>query len=173
MVSEVVWEPSSSCRMLCRWSSCSGQVDRKEDTIRAIVEAANYPISIIMVFLSTSHRPQPHQISLRLTMMFLFVFCHFFCQIGVGDGPWDTMEEFDDEIPQRRFDNVPAVDSTPRRMPLNLLLFYVCQFQFCCLTPLLSAQASNSAPHPELEFARLAMQEVPHQYQAIKRLGLL
>ena len=51
-----------------------GEVIKIRETANAIVEASNYPISIIMV--------------------------------GVGDGPFDLMEEFDDKLPQRKFDNV-------------------------------------------------------------------
>ncbi|KDO27436.1 hypothetical protein SPRG_07024 [Saprolegnia parasitica CBS 223.65] len=67
--------------------------------------------------------------------------------VGVGDGPWGTMEKFDDQIPSRRFDN----------------------FQFVEYAKMLRQNPRN----PEVGFATQALMEVPDQYKIIRKLGLL
>ncbi|XP_066359650.1 E3 ubiquitin-protein ligase RGLG2-like [Miscanthus floridulus] len=69
--------------------------------------------------------------------------------VGVGDGPWDMMKEFDDNIPARSFDN----------------------FQFVNFTAIMSKKISHSKK--ETEFALSALMEIPLQYKATLELGIL
>ncbi|KAJ6841453.1 E3 ubiquitin-protein ligase RGLG2-like isoform X1 [Iris pallida] len=69
--------------------------------------------------------------------------------VGVGDGPWDTMKEFDDNIPARSFDN----------------------FQFVNFTEIMSKNIPQSKK--ETEFALAALMEIPPQYKATIELGIL
>jgi len=94
-----------------------GQVTNEKETKNAIVEASNYPLSIVLV--------------------------------GVGDGPWEMMRDFDDGLPERKFDN----------------------FQFVNFHEYYHANAKYEAP--EIEFAVAALQEIPDQFKEIRRLGLL
>ncbi|CAN6169454.1 unnamed protein product [Urochloa humidicola] len=69
--------------------------------------------------------------------------------VGVGDGPWDMMHQFDDNIPARSFDN----------------------FQFVNFTEIMSK--SIAADRKEAEFALSALMEIPEQYKATLDLQLL
>lgn len=66
--------------------------------------------------------------------------------IGVGDGPWDAMKQFDDNIPQRAFDN----------------------FQFVNFTKIMSENTETSKK--ETAFALAALMEIPFQYRATQSL---
>nr|DAD30755.1 TPA_asm: hypothetical protein HUJ06_009606 [Nelumbo nucifera] len=95
-----------------------GQLSPQEQkTVEAIVQASEYPLSIILV--------------------------------GVGDGPWDMMREFDDNIPSRAFDN----------------------FQFVNFTEIMSKNVPVSKK--ETEFALAALMEIPFQYKATIELNIL
>lgn len=65
--------------------------------------------------------------------------------VGVGDGPWEKMEEYDDRIKGREFDN----------------------FQF------VEFNKTKTGRNPELNFAINALQEIPDQYKYIKKRGML
>ncbi|XP_022737706.1 E3 ubiquitin-protein ligase RGLG2-like [Durio zibethinus] len=69
--------------------------------------------------------------------------------VGVGDGPWDMMREFDDNIPARAFDN----------------------FQFVNFTDIMSKNMDRS--RKEAEFALAALMEIPSQYKATLELNIL
>jgi len=93
-----------------------GAVDSVDETAQAIVDASNYPLSIVAV--------------------------------GVGDANFDVMHKFDDELPARRYDN----------------------FQFVEFNAVFGdAKVEN----PDVAFAIAALQEIPEQFQEIKRLHLL
>lgn len=93
-------------------------------TARAIIEASQYPLSIVVV--------------------------------GVGDGPWHVMETYDDELPERRFDNFQFVEWNAVR--------------HCSQQGAASAAAEAAM---EARFALSTLMEVPEQYAYIKQLGLL
>ncbi|XP_075637105.1 uncharacterized protein LOC142609407 isoform X2 [Castanea sativa] len=69
--------------------------------------------------------------------------------VGVGDGPWEGMKNFDDKIPQREYDN----------------------FQFVNFTAIMSKVVTPS--EKETAFALAALMEIPLQYKAAMELGIL
>ncbi|OQR81157.1 hypothetical protein ACHHYP_16712 [Achlya hypogyna] len=108
-----------------------GQVSNEKDTIDAIVAASQFPIC------------NP---GLQLTKIDPCS-CLAIIMVGVGDGPWDMMQKFDDQIPSRRFDN----------------------FQFVEFNKMLRHNSRN----PEVGFATAALMEIPDQFKTLRRMGML
>ncbi|KAJ4975242.1 hypothetical protein NE237_000348 [Protea cynaroides] len=69
--------------------------------------------------------------------------------VGVGDGPWDEMKRFCDNIPGRKFDN----------------------FQFVNLTDIMKKELKPS--EKEATFAQVALRKIPNQYKKSEELKLL
>ncbi|KAJ4975097.1 hypothetical protein NE237_000203 [Protea cynaroides] len=69
--------------------------------------------------------------------------------VGVGDGPWDEMKRFCDNIPGRKFDN----------------------FQFVNLTDIMKKELKPS--EKEAAFAQVALRKIPNQYKKSEELKLL
>lgn len=73
--------------------------------------------------------------------------------IGVGDGPWDQMDKYDDELPKRKFDNFQFVNFTKLSADMDMI--------------------NANTVHRQAVLAIMCLQEIPEQYKAIKKLGLL
>ncbi|KDO34114.1 hypothetical protein SPRG_18994 [Saprolegnia parasitica CBS 223.65] len=69
--------------------------------------------------------------------------------VGVGDGPWDMMHIFDDNVPSRRFDNFQFVDFDAVTRPVA------------------------DPTRRETQFALHALMEIPEQYQLVRKLNLM
>ena len=72
--------------------------------------------------------------------------------VGVGDGPWHSLEQFDDWLPRRRFDNFQFVEyeGISRR-----------------------CDGHHHGREFELMLALNILMEVPDQYKACRDLGML
>jgi E3 ubiquitin-protein ligase RGLG len=120
----IIYEAIDVCKATSKYHIlfivADGMMDDVDATTQAIVAASKHPLSIVMV--------------------------------GVGDGDdgkWDQMDTFDDDIPNRDFDN----------------------FQFVSMTRLVLHYRDPS--QRALRFATEALMELPEQYGLIKKAGLL
>jgi len=111
------------------------------ETIRIVQTERSYHILLIIADGQVTNE--------RVTAEAIVAASHYpisIIMVGVGDGPWEMMEKFDDELPQRKFDN----------------------FQFVPFYDLM-----KKAENPEVAFSVAALQEIPEQYLSLKKLGLI
>lgn len=100
----------------------------------------------ILVIIADGQVVEEHDRSTREAIVQASNFPLAILVVGVGDGPWDQMHEYDELLPQRRFDN----------------------FQFIEFEDVI-----RNAKYPDTAFALQALMEIPDQFKAIKELGLI
>ena len=108
--------------------------------IELVKERKEYHILLIICDVAVNDRKETISAIVEASKYALSIVC-----IGVGKGPWDVMEEFDDKIPERDFDNFQFVD------------FY---------------KIMRRCENKEVEFARHALMEIPDQYTYIQKFIL-
>ena len=91
--------------------------------------------------------------------------------VGVGDGPWDMMREFDDNIPARAYDNFQVKHKNATTFDFFIELTQLSLCQFVNFTEIMSKRVPQSKK--DAEFALTALMEIPYQYKASLEMGLL
>jgi len=76
--------------------------------------------------------------------------------VGVGDGPWDVMDDYDDGLPERAFDNFQFVN-----------------YNKIVANGELSHYNTSDRAKIDAQFALSALMEIPDQYHFIKQTGML
>jgi len=114
------------------------------EAIRIVREQKSYHILVIIADGQVTNETETQNAIVEASKYALSIVL-----VGVGDGPWDMMREFDDGLPARKFDN----------------------FQFVNFTEFFGPESGYE--FKDIAFSVAALQEIPDQYKEIRRLKLL